>query len=165
MLNNFNRGVFMTKTKDTSKAGKAKKIKVVQPSRVKGTAASSAKKASAKKPVPVKLKTLPKQKQTAAAPKALAKRPAAGAAVLQAAKKTKAKLSPRDQRLHQIKLMLLRQRAALLDKLNQLSQPIHAHPTADIITLVKRAEVRRELRLFVWHGIRTVLRNPVHMRL
>jgi DnaK suppressor protein len=116
MLNNFNRGVFMTKTKDTSKAGKAKKIKAVQPSTAKGTAASSVKKAPVKKQAPVKSKTPAKQQKTAVAPKAPEKKSAARVPVLQAAKKTKAKLSPRDQKLHQIRLILLKQRTALLDE-------------------------------------------------
>ena len=125
MLNEFNRGVFMTKMKDTSKAVKAKKIKAVKPSNVKVTPAS-AKKAPVKKPVPVKSKTSPKNQKTAAAPKASEKRLAAKAAVLQAAKKTTAKLSPRGQKLHQIKLILLKQRVALLDEaesaLNELPE-------------------------------------------
>jgi DnaK suppressor protein len=116
MLNEFNKGVFMIKRKDTSKTAKTKKTRAVQSIKVKGTVASSVKKAPAGKPISIKSKISPKQHKTVSAPKASEKKSKTKVETPQVTKKTTSKLSARSQKLHQIKLILLRQRAGLLNE-------------------------------------------------
>ncbi len=108
----------MTKKKAVSKPIKTRSSKTAVPAKTRTTAASPAAKKSRKaapktasnKPRPAAQKTAKKQKpalKTMTAVKKISPSPAAAA-------KSKKNLSPRDQKLFQIKLLLLRQRALLL---------------------------------------------------